>query len=514
MKPVAFLFCEGSDTKLVVTTRRNDGIIKILGISSTNIDDLPKSNQQILNLTQQIDEVIFEVSNDKTTNLDEQIITTKIDTLASILIQRKIKKLDFVPIITEPNLIYHFYEGDIYEEKLDNLETLQEEIHKSKSIIPQKGCLDFVEISDDRLLAVVVDGYLQCFDIIKSISKYIGKEHPRINVIKSAEISLAYFVSQVLKSFEKQLTLILYMGKEYSKLIFLKGNQIAHIGRTLDLGTNNVNTYDSIVPKILLEMETGNIPFVNEIIVCGEDQSDNLIDSLHKAFTSANIRKLTHTIFDTTNLNETEIANISSYSIPLAAALDYYDSLDKKYSGINLLPKYILQERKFFQFSWHSIAILPLLFLATVYSTKIILERSYEIELIDKLILEKRKIIEKNQQLLDQINLLEEKINNYSSIATELDTLSEGRGLLTNLSEKISKFAETRKNLWLTKITFTDKKNVEIEGFSISRNAITDFVNFIEGSTLKTIVNETIREKRVYAFNLNIDLSKQNLKNE
>lgn len=514
MKPIAFLFCEGAEAKIAVINRDKNGLISVLGVSSSFIE---KSSSSMNNLTSiPINEVgiEFEESTYETINTEDDSSNAKIISLASAILQARVKKIDYVPILTEPNLIYHIYEGDIYEKRQDNLDTLIEEISKSKNIVAQKGSIDFVEISDERLLATVIDGQVECLPMIKAVANYVGKEQPKINILKSAEISLAYYVAKTKKFEEEEYSIIVYVGKENSKLIFLKGNQINHIGSTLDVGTSNIHTYDVYFPKILLEMETGNIPVINNIIVCGEDISENLILSFYGTFPEANILRLDFNLFNLSALNESEQALISTYSIPLAAAIDYYDNLDKKYQGINLLPRVIIEERKFFQFSWHSLAILPLLFIVTVYFTVKILERRNEISVISKNILDKEEIIRNNQTIIEQIQMLEARIGNFGVITSKLDTLAVGRGLLTTVVGKISDFAASKQNLWLTKIVWNDGKTFDIEGFSTSRNSITDFINTIEGSSLKNITNEILRDKRIYRFNLTIDISNYLRNNE
>jgi Tfp pilus assembly protein PilN len=506
MKPIAFLFCEGSDLKVAVINRDKNGIISVAGISSSYLDKTTISLDKFpLDSIDQ--EVKIEDSTFETVSAENQLSDLKIALLATGILQSNFKKIEYVPILTEPNLTYHIYEGDIFEKKQDSIEALITDISKTRNIVLEKGSIDFVEIADDRLLTAFIEGQVECYTLIKALSDYVSKDQPKINVIKSAEISLAYYVSKVKNFDENVYSIIVYVAKEYSKLIFLKGNQITHLGTTLDVGTKNIHNYDIYFSKILLEMETGNIPVINNIIVCGEDISENLILSFFGTFPEAEINKLEFDLFNLDSIEQAERARISSYAVPLAAAIDYYDNIDKKYSGINLLPKYILEDRKFFQFSWHSLVILPLLFLVTVFFTVKILERRNEIDSLSKQILEKEEIIKNNQTIIDQIHLLEMRVGNFGMITSKLDTLAIGRGLFTTLVSKISDFVASNQNLWLTKMDYNDNRRFEIEGFSTSRNSITNFVNTIEGSSLKSITNEIIRERRIYRFNLTIDIS-------
>ncbi|MCS7052721.1 MAG: hypothetical protein NZM09_03180 [Ignavibacterium sp.] len=514
MSLIAFIYCEGTEAKIAAIERDKTGIIKVKAIASSFVESSSNKFDTLPSIPIDDRDLDITSSSYESVSIEDDPGNVKVIALATAISQTGEKKFEFVPILTEPNLIYHVYEGDIYVKRNDSLEALSEDISKSRNISIQKGSLDFVEIADERLLATIIDGKVECLPLIKAVSNYLGKDQPKINVIKSAEISLAYYVSKIKNFKPDEYSIIVYVGKEYSKLIFLKENLITHIGSTLDVGVSNIHTYDVYFSKILLEMETGNIPTINNIIVCGEDVSENLILSFFGTFPEAEISRIEFGDFDLSALNETEKSFISAYSIPLAAAVDYFDSLDKKYSGINLLPREIIEERRFFQFSWHSLALLPILFIVTLFFTIKILERRNEIDLITNQISEKEEIIRNNQAILEQIEIFENRVASFGVITSKLDSLSVGRGVITTLFRKISDFANSKRNLWLTRVAWNDNRNFEIEGFSISRGSITDFVNSIEGSSLKSIVSELIREKRIFRFNITIDITNYLKNNE
>ncbi len=129
-------------------------------------------------------------------------------------------------------------------------------------------------------------------------------------------------------SFPDDNSLIVYIGKEYSKLIFLQGRKLKHIGSTLDIGTLNLHTYDVYFSKILLEMENGGISSLDNIIVCGEDDSENLILSFYGTFPEANVSRLEFDDLDLSVLDDKTKEIFSSYSVPIAVANDYFDDID------------------------------------------------------------------------------------------------------------------------------------------------------------------------------------------
>ena len=334
------------------------------------------------------------------------------------------------------------------------------------------------------------------------MAHYNGRRYYRIPTVKSAEISLAYYVAKKKKFFPDDQSLIVYIGKETSKLIFLHGRKLKHIGSTLDIGTVNLHTYDVYFSKILLEMENGGISALDNIIVCGEDDSENLILSFYGTFPEANVSRLQFDDLDLSSINEDIKEKFSSFSVPTAVAQEYFDELAETYQGINLLPRYVKEEQKAFQFAWHGFALLPILFFAAFFITLRILINQKEINKLDTQISEQTVRLRQNQEILNEISELQGKISNFSQTQIILDSASVGTGIWSNTLESISHFIGLRKNIWLTKLSTSDNGDIALEGYALNRNILTEFAYSIETAELKSVTYEALREKNAFKFNI------------
>jgi Tfp pilus assembly protein PilN len=366
--------------------------------------------------------------------------------------------------------------------------------------------LGYVELADKSLLSVFLGGEVACINMINSLARHHGKRHFKIPTVKSAEISLAYYVAKTKKFFPDDQSLIVYIGKEYSKLIFLQGRKLKHIGAALDIGTLNLHTYDVYFSKILLEMENGGISSLDNIIVCGEDDSENLILSFYGTFPEANVSRLEFNDVDLGGLTQEEKDKFSSFSVPVAVATEYYDELENLHKGINLLPKYVREDQKLFQFGWHGYIMLPLLFGVTCFATLNILENEKEMNQLDNKITEQTILMRQNQEVLSKIGGLETKISGFDQTQTILDSASAGTGVWQKVMKHISSFVGSKGNMWITKLNFADGK-VSIEGYALDRNALTEFAYSIESAILKSVSYEALREQNSYKFLITFDFS-------
>jgi hypothetical protein len=511
MKPLICIYCEGNDTKLAVIERDSEGrkpsVLKAASVS------LIKSSTQV-----EEDVTGFRIEGDaldvegleESASIRSDLDSASLTEISSALRGFNLSKYSFIPALTEPAIYYHIFEGARSPKPLKLKQEIISDILESKNINVDKESLDYIELSDKALLSVFVAGDISCINLINSLARQRGKRSFKIPTIKSADVSLAYYVAKRKKFFPDDHSLIVYIGKEYSKLIFLQGRRLKHIGTTLDIGTQNLHTYDVYFSKILLEMENGGISSLDNIVVCGEDDSENLILSFYGTFPEANVSRLEFDDLDLSALDEDTREKFSMFSVPVAVATDYFDELSKEHQGLHILPKTIKEEQKTFQFSWHSYAILPLLFVAAFLITQQVLKNNKKMDELDREITEKTVIMRQNQEILSKIANIEGKISSFDQTQAILDSATAGTGVWKNVLTRISNFCNKNSSLWLSKLTKAEGNSVLAEGYSLSRSTLTEFATSIENSLLKSMTYEELREKSAYKFNLNFNISNQN----
>lgn len=507
MKTLVCMYCEGNDTKVAVVTKTN-GRLSVLRTASVDyVQPAIDMEEGISNLNLDSNDVNLEDMQNQDTSVESKMAASTIATLALDLKGINLNHCEFIPALTEPAIHYHAYEGSkqLASAKVSRDEIINE-IQESKNITVDKKSMGYVELFDKSLLSVFLGDDIGGINTINSLARHNGKRNYKITAVKSAELSLAYYVAKAKKFFPDDQSLIVYIGKEYSKLIFLHGRKIKHIGATLDIGTLNLHTYDVYFSKILLEMENGGISSIDNIIVCGEDDSENLILSFYGTFPEANVSRIEFGDIDLGGLTKEEKEKFSSYSIPIAVATEYFDEQENIYKGINLLPKRVKEEQKLFQFTWHGYALLPVLFGATFYITLYIMDNQKEMTKLDNEITERTILKRQHQEAVSKISELQTKINGFGQTQAILDSAAIGTGAWQEVLKHVSNFIGSRKNMWLTKINYTDGKKVSIEGYSLSRKVLSEFAYSIESATLNSVHYEAIRKENTYKFLLTFDL--------
>lgn len=506
MKPLVCLYCEGTDSKIVVVTKENDQI-KILRAASVDVLGSTHSGGELEAESVQMisDEAGIQIDSGSGTNLSMQGFSSGgvFESLVNAEMRGiKLNACEFIPVLTEPSLFYQIIPKRLTETMVST-NVLKDTIIQSDRPFDRNN-VGVTPLSDGGAIASFLAQDVPCFKMINSLARYNGKRVYKLISVKSAELSLAYYVAKKKKFFPDDYSLIVYIGKEYSKLIFLQGRKLKHIGATLDLGTSNLHTYDVYFSKILLEMENGGIPNLDNIVVCGEDDSENLILSFYGTFPEANVSKLDFDNVEVSSLSEDARVKISSFSVPFAAAIEYLDELSKETTGINLLPKYIKEEQKIFQFGWHGYIVLPLLFVAAFYLTTNILTKQIEINKLKSEIQFQTELKRQNLSTLMEIDNLTARINNFGQTQAILDSAAKGTGIWNRLLFNLSDFVGKKKSFWVRNIVLPDSAVVTIDGHSINRKVLTEFASGLPGSTLQNITYEAIRDKDAFRFTLTL----------
>jgi hypothetical protein len=395
----------------------------------------------------------------------------------------------FIPILTEPAILFQKIrdDKDLAALNLNNNGKFD-------------STIDFVTLHDDSKLAVYPSGQSNYLQAIDALARMNNRRFFKIPAVKSAEVSLASYIARKRSFGENETTLILYIGKEYSKLIFLKGNKLFYIGATLSVGKNSFNAHNVIVSKILLEMEHGSLSNINNIVICGEDNSEDIRSVISEAYPGAKV--------DIQEIESIEIENVdlfdseSSFIVPAAVAEEYFAELDKKLTGINLLPNYIKEEQKLIHLGWQGYLAAAMIILSASFFTYKTFSNTEALKDKDAEISRIQLIQAQNQETVNKIKSYESKIDNVDQTKAVLNQLSSGTGILSVQLRKLSNFTNQKRNLWISQVNIDAAKNLKLRGYTFSRSVVKELSDSYNSSLLQNIIYEPLRDTRSFKFSV------------
>jgi len=135
MKPIVCVFCEGNDTKIAVVEKEKEKI-RVLITGSYNVIQPPvEVTEGITNLRVDTDDLSFEDLDKASPITDVEVVSTS----GLALISTSLKGINlnnsvFIPILTEPVLHYHVYEGSKLGKSSKFTQELIRDIYETKNI--------------------------------------------------------------------------------------------------------------------------------------------------------------------------------------------------------------------------------------------------------------------------------------------------------------------------------------------------------------------------------------------
>ena len=113
MKPLVCIYCEGNDTKLAVVSQEKNGEkVKVIrtaavSVSATSTDiEADATGFQL-----EEDSLQLEGLEGEPTSLQPKVDDSAIGEIKKALTGLNLNNYSFIPVLTEPSIYYHLYEG-------------------------------------------------------------------------------------------------------------------------------------------------------------------------------------------------------------------------------------------------------------------------------------------------------------------------------------------------------------------------------------------------------------------
>ncbi len=491
IKYIFCLFLEGSDSKAALFEKTKTGINFLRGMSI----EPNKPDEQTFDASG----ISFDSGDIDLGGGDTDLtgLTTRNDfdqgyirSVSTLLLGIDLSKTVVIPIITEPYISF---------QRPDKGET---QIFKKEVIEKIDATINSIDMADGGKMTIVPSSDLSYINLIDSIALANGKKQIRVPCVKAADTSLSFYIPSKFNFALSDYTLILYIGKEYSRMIFLMGDQVKHIGPMLNIGKHNIDSFDIYASKIMLEMENGDISNLDNIVICGEDWGDYLPQSLRETFPRARITGMDFDDINTSLLDREIEENISAFSVPIAAAIEYTKELEKEHKGINLMPSMLVERQKAFPLAWHGYIAILVLFAITLLVTLSILNKIAELNKLDAQITVLTEQQQQYKAILDEISAFDAKVKGFDETQAVLDDVTKDASVWQSKLSSIAGFLEQRNAMWLTGIGVPEPGKIDIFGVSKSRPLISEFTQFLNNAILMGVASERIADERVFKFSI------------
>ncbi|MGE5314167.1 MAG: hypothetical protein ACM3Q4_05700 [Acidobacteriota bacterium] len=414
-------------------------------------------------------------------------------------------KYKLVYSVSEPSVYYQTLDGVATAKKGDKLtKNILDELSKIRSERPQSDQIASIPAAEEQVLAIVREDGLSLLHLIESVKDFIGKRIPQIPFVETSDISLMNMVRANYDVSDEEISLIVYVGSEFSRLIFMKGRQFYHFAPAISEGRQTPNIENTIYSRILLEQDSAGIQRIDRIFLAGESHRVGLKLFLGPQFSNAPIEYLNSGELDTGDLQESVPEIVSEYAIPISAAMRALDRRKEDYYAIDLLPNSFREGQKVFKLAWHGYVLLLLIFFSTLFFTMRTISMNERVRQANSELAVKRMQLAENQRLqtiLDSLNAQNQQylgaLQTYDAVVPNYNRWSKTLYQLTNSVDDIKSF-------WVTSLAQKPDSSIDLGGVSLQRSRIPRISRIFEKGALQSVLVDSIRGREVYKFLVNV----------
>lgn len=299
-----------------------------------------------------------------------------------------------------------------------------------------------------------------------------------------------------------EITGIIQFGKETCRVVFMKGEEVWLVSPIINEGTEKKSFMNTVFSKILFQLDTGEVPNLDRIILANNTVGDKALDFFRDNFPDIEVENLflDEDFIDTENVDS---SSLPRFSTAIGAAMAASGVFDNHFPELSFIPTYVVDRQKIFKLQWHGIAILVLIFLTPITFNYFYQQNVQKIDSLSSEIRQLNTNIERLNPIVEETQALEQKIAGLTNQLELLNELSENSREWSAKLAILNEGIDGVNNSWITSMNQSGE-NVTLQGYTLYRTRIPDIVNIFEDATLMNVNNEEIREQRVYRFNITV----------
>jgi hypothetical protein len=406
--------------------------------------------------------------------------------------------------LSEPSIYYHVMESDFGLKGKKLKERILEELRSIRAFQPSEDAVDSIKTDEGNLLCIVREDGLSLINSLESIKGFIGNRIPIIPAIDSADVSLMNMVRQNYDLQAQDMSVIIYVGVEFTRLIFMRGDHFYQFAPIIGEGYDSPNLQNTVYSRLLLEQDNLGIPRINRIILAGQCKRIGFKDFLSQQLPDQEIDYLLAPQLDTSMLSPEDQEMISEFAVPIGAAWKVLDPTSPRLYNVNLLPSEVREGQRVFKLAWHGYLLMALLFVGAFFFTMQISQKAKEIrDLRDVLVLKESQKAE-NLTLSNSIMALEEQLGRYRTSLALYDSLIPGAERWSRVLTQLSHGVEDLNSIWLTDFNGQVDGSVNMNGYAVYRTRIPRLSTLFENAVLREVNVQAIREQTVYRYKIEV----------
>ena len=386
--------------------------------------------------------------------------------------------------LIDANVLYKTISGLKESQPNKIKKAVWKEFNENASLEPRLENVGYQEAYDGKIVGMYHDDPLILASLILEANRVSQVRPPLIKLIDTIEFTLAHEIRLSHNIEEEEYTAILVFAKTFTKIFFMRGEEIISVLPTIDEGANSETICETVFSKILFEFDSGNIGPLTHLILVGESEqakAENYFKRKLPALAIEHFQSVRATLDP--HLNSEHI-KAQSYGIPIALALKAMDGRNDSPYKQNFIPRRIRDKQFQYKLAWHGILMLCLLFLGVLFLSSASVQKKKESETIKHIISNINTQIDAKSSLNTQQDSLNSEIMKLEKSATLLDSLSQNTTRWSPILETFSDAFNKLGPFYIDRIKTLSKDEILIETEITKREQVAKLERFMANGTV------------------------------
>jgi tol-pal system protein YbgF len=388
--------------------------------------------------------------------------------------------------VPEGQASYYSFESEfgLKGKKLEK--RIREEINPLAGGTLDTATINHFKTDSDGMMVVVSEGNVPIIEELIDIKNYLSTGIPYFCHAGSNEIALVNLVRMAIDPPEDQISAVVYIGSDFSRIIIMKGHTPISFIQAIREGYQSPGVCQTLFSKILLEQEEAGIPDIDQIILAGEIGIPRAVEFFEKQFPDTEIKPITPGPLDTSMLKAEEIALFPNFAIPVALAWEALDRKNSKWIHTDLMPHNVKDAQRTFKVAWHGIMLLGMIFLGVVLLSYQGFTTLGRIKSLEDSIRVKKASNAALQSDLIYIEQLQHKVNMNKSNLEFLNSIIGDPDKWGRLFDKLSVDFERVKRIWIEQIE-SSGDGFTLVGKALSRDRVPELAGSFDAADLQRV---------------------------
>ena len=148
--------------------------------------------------------------------------------------------------LSEPSIYYHILESDFGLKGKRLKDRILTELRSTRAFQPAADAVDAIKTDEGNLLCIVREDGLSLINALENIKGYIGNRLPLISGVTSADVSMMNVVRANYEFEPQDVTVVIYVGTEFTRLIFMRGEHFHQFAPIIGEGYDSPNLQNTV----------------------------------------------------------------------------------------------------------------------------------------------------------------------------------------------------------------------------------------------------------------------------